>query len=181
MEKKKCIFVIGPESSGSTLLAQIISAALNGDQEWSGRGFNCCNKGKCDADNGYMFPHEEVEHLVCHRSMPFLQEAVWPPIEKWKEHYDATFVISTRDTTISKLSVVNRFNRSPETVEAHQERARKDITQLLKEDSKTFLFSYETFMYLGDAYIQELYQFLGIKSDYMPESLRDGNLKYVSN
>ena len=64
--KKNCIFVIGPESSGSTLIARIINEALSG-AKWSGRGFNCCDAGRCDKDSSYTLPCSSVEDLVCHR------------------------------------------------------------------------------------------------------------------
>ena len=178
-KKKPCIFVIGPESSGSTLIARIISTALNSDDTWNGRGFNCCNSATCDHGNDFVFPCSDVEHLVCHRSLPFMLEPKWPPIKEWQKTYDARFIICTRDTTISQLSVASRFKRKAETIVDHQNKATEIIAGLLKSEDKCFIWSYETFMCLRENYLQELFKFLNIDSDYFPETLQDANVKYI--
>jgi hypothetical protein len=177
--KKKCVFIIGPESSGSTLIAQIISAALNGDTAWSGRGFNCCDSAFCDRQNDFSQPCSKVEHLVCHRSLPFGLEPEWPPIEEWQSKYDAYFVLCTRDSTVSALSVKKRFQRKPNLIADHQNEAKKMITEVLRSDAKSFLWSYETFMFLNETYLQQVYCFLGLKSDYVPAEIKDANPKYI--
>lgn len=178
--KRKCIFVIGPEGSGSTLIAQTISFALNGNDEWNGRGFNCCNSGNCDSHNDYVFPCKNVEHLVCHRSLPFFKSPKWPSIEKWRSVYDPYFIICTRDTTISKESVTNRFGRKPETVSDHLNEARKLITKLLRSEEKCFIWSYETYMYLKEEYFAKLGEFLKLEGDYFPTNFKDANRKYIN-
>jgi hypothetical protein len=178
-KKESCIFVIGPESSGSTLIAKIISTALNGNSEWNGRGFNCCNSATCDLDNDFVYPCSEVEHLVCHRSLPFMLEPKWPPIKKWQKTYDARFIICTRDTTISQLSVASRFKRKAETIVDHQKTAKQIVAELLDSEEKCFIWSYETFMCLHENYLQELFKFLKIESNYFPETLKDANVKYI--
>jgi len=177
--KEKCIFIIGPESSGSTLIAKIISTALNGTDDWNGRGFNCCNSASCDRENGFMSPCGEVKHLVCHRSLPFFLEPEWPPIEDWKAKYDASFIICTRDATIAERSVAERFKRNAKTISEQQNRANQIISELLKSESKSFIWSYETFMYLQEDYLQLLFDFLKLESDYELKSLRDANFKYI--
>jgi hypothetical protein len=179
--KKKCVFVIGPESSGSTLVAQLISEVLNGADEWNGRGFNCCNSASCDKENNFSLPCKEVEHLICHRSLPFMEEAKWPPLEKWQSVYDAHFIICTRDATISKRSVRQRFGRKPETIEEHQKRARVMIGKVLKSESKSFIWSYETFMYLQEDYFRLLCDLLGVENSYFTSNIKDANLKYINS
>ncbi len=177
--KRKCVFIIGPESSGSTLIAQIISAALNGDTAWSGRGFNCCNSPFCDRATDFTKPCSQVEHLVCHRSLPFGQKPEWPPIKEWQSMYEAYFVLCTRDSTISALSVKKRFQRKSEHIAEHQSLAREILTDLLKSKAKSFLWSYETFMFLKEAYLEEIFSFLDLTSDYRPAEIKDANPKYI--
>ena len=177
--KKKAIFVIGPEGSGSTLIAQIISNDLNGLAEWNGSGFNCCNSATCDKNNNFTIPCREVDHIVCHRSLPFLSNATWPPIDQWKSLYDVYFVICTRDTTISKMSVIRRFQRKLDVISAHQNQAKRIIKEIIKSDSKHFIWSYETFMYLQEDYLRQLRNSLGIKKDEFSDILKDANSKYL--
>jgi len=179
--KKRCVFVIGSESSGSTLIAQIISAALNGDAGWSGRGFNCCDSAFCDRENDFSQPCSEVEHLVCHRSLPFGLEPEWPPLKAWQSGYDAYFILCTRDSTIAALSVKKRFQRKPETITGHQQKAKEIMEEVLRSEAKSFLWSYETFMFLKESYLQEVYSFLDLKSDYLPSEIKDANPKYINH
>tara|TARA_R110002050_G_scaffold80304_3_gene171796 strand:+ start:6854 stop:7471 length:618 start_codon:yes stop_codon:yes gene_type:complete len=179
--KQKCIFIIGPESSGSTLIAKIISAALNGDDGWNGRGFNCCNSASCDSEKYFLLPCREVQHLVCHRSLPFFLNPEWPPIKEWQSAYDARFVICTRDSTIAQRSVSERFERKLEIIQNHQAVARQIISDLLSSNAQNFIWSYETFMFLKEDYLQLLFAFLEIESEFAPESLMDANLKYIKN
>ncbi len=177
--KRKCVFVIGPEGSGSTLIAKLISTALNNTADWNGRGFNCCNEVACDKETGYVKPHKDVEHLVCHRSLPFMYDPLWPPVEEWRNEYDAYFVICTRDINISKLSIIKRFGRKAATIDEHHNKARAIITNLLQTHQNSFVWSYESFMFLREAYFKRLLHFLGQESNYFPEFLNDANLKYL--
>lgn len=179
--KRKCIFVIGPEGSGSTLIAQMVSTALNGSIEWNGRGFNCCNSGHCDSNNDYVLPCRDTKHLVCHRSLPFYKNSKWPPIEKWRSIYDSYFIICTRDITISKKSVARRFGRKPETMSEHLNIARNLINEILRSEEKCFIWSYETFMYLKKDYFRTLIEFLKLESDYFPDNIKDANAKYINH
>lgn len=161
----KCVFVIGPESSGSKLIAKIISHALNIDQygEWNGMGWT---------ENGM--------HKVCHRSLPFLIPPQYPDIEKWihdnQRDYDIFFVITTRDITLSEISRIKRFKKTSTQVQEESKRANEIIRDLIKSRQKYYIWSYETFMFLEMDYLKLLYNFLGINSDYMP-ALIDGNRK----
>lgn len=177
--KEKCIFIIGPESSGSTLIAKIISTALNGDTGWNGRGFNCCNNWECDRNNDFTKPCSEVEHLVCHRSLPFGENPEWPQIEQWKDLYDATFIICTRDASISSQSVLDRMKRSNNERLQNQKRAITIIKEIISSDSNSFVWSYETFMLLQETYLKQLYNFLEIDNNYFPKSIIDANTKYI--
>ena len=69
MINKKCIFVIGPESSGSMLIARILAHTLGIIKfgKWSGYG-----------------KVEDNTHKIIHRSLPYhLNPPEYPDIEKW--------------------------------------------------------------------------------------------------
>jgi hypothetical protein len=163
MMKNKCVFTVGPESSGSMLIARIIANVLNVEKygKWDGVGW--IDKGK---------------HKVCHRSLPFNIPPQYPNIAKWisdnKRNYDIYFVITTRDLTISEVSRINRFPKTMEQVQKESKNARAVISALLNSDQKCFVFSYETFMFLELAYLKRLYKFLGIDSNFIPDII-DGN------
>ncbi|WP_417608711.1 hypothetical protein [Owenweeksia hongkongensis] len=177
--KEKCIFVIGPESSGSTFIAKVISTALNGDTGWNGRGFNCCNKWDCDRENGFTKSCSEVKHLVCHRSLPFGEISQWPPISEWEDFYDANFILCTRDASISSNSVLDRMKRTQKSRNLNLLKSTEIIKDIIGSESKSMIWSYETFVLLQEAYLKQLYDFLKIKSDYLPDSIIDANSKYI--
>jgi hypothetical protein len=104
---------------------------------------------------------------------------VWPPIEEWQSIYNAYFIICTRDTTISKLSVAKRFKRKIETISEHQNQSMQIIVDILRSKSKSFIWSYETFMFLKEYYLRELFRFVDVQSEYIPECIIDGNIKYI--
>jgi len=167
--KHKCVFVIGPESSGSKLIAKIISHALNIDQygEWNGMGWT-----------------EKGMHKVCHRSLPFLIPPQYPDIEKWihdnQGGYDIFFVITTRDITLSEISRIKRFKKTSTQVQEESKRANEIICDVINSGKNYYIWSYETFMFLKKDYLILLYNFLGIDSDYMP-ALIDGNSKAITS
>ena len=172
---KKCVFVIGPESSGSTLVARIISANLNRHDyaEYNGTNFN--------ADH---FPHR-----VCHRSLPSRNPRVpdWPNIDEWLtefKDYRIYFVLCTRDIHISERSrlfrsrLVPGLNLTPQQFREDSLKARQIIIDVMGRDLDYFLWSYETFMYLGRDYLRMLNRFLEVHADFMPQ-VKDGNIKYL--
>jgi len=182
VEKQKCIFVIGTESSGSTFIARVLNHIINVDKTWNGRGFNCCNDPDCDKNTNYTEPCRKVSKLICHRSLPFNSEVLWPPISEWRKKYDCYFVICTRDLTISELSRISRFGRSIGEVKNQSQKAREIIFSLINSDEKIYFWSYESFMFLGKTYLRKLLTFLNERSDkniLLIEKLRDGNVRYI--
>jgi hypothetical protein len=176
-----CIFIIGPESSGSTLIAKIIADVL-GYPSWSGRGFNCCDDGQCDAENGYARPCKHVERLICHRSLPFKHH--WPPIDAWNQAYSGKYIICTRDKNICRHSQHARFKWKNDNL--LQEEESKVITLLdnilNNEESPTYIWSYETYLLLGKTYLNLLSDFLEIprhKFDHIKPP-RNENEKYIT-
>ena len=178
--KQTCIFITGPESSGSTLAARIISNAL-GFESWNGRGFNCCNDGQCDAHNGYTTPCKPTDPLVCHRSLPFRHH--WPPIEEWNKIYDGKYIICTRDNTISRRSQLNRFGwKSTELLYSEGKQAKDILRSLVKDEHiPTFIWSYETYILLGNTYLELLADFINIPRENFKETPppRNENEKYL--
>ena len=170
--RNKCVFVIGPESSGSTLIARIISANLNQHDfaDYNGTNFNA----------------EHLPHRVCHRSLPSRNPRVpdWPDIDEWLNEFkdcQIFFVLCTRDIHISERSrLVRGFSLSQQNLHAESQRAKEIIIDLLGRELDCFLWSYETFMYLERDYLRLLNRFLGIEADFMP-TLQDGNLKFLTS
>ena len=180
--KKNCIFVTGPESSGSTLIAKVINEALC-NQSWNGRGFNCCDDPRCDIENGYMAPCQPKESLVCHRSLPF--DDSWPPIAEWNKFYTPKYVICTRDSNVCRVSQLSRFKwKDDETLANEKKKAVGILNELIYDkDIPTFIWSYETYILLDKVYLHLLADFLEIPRhcfDKITPPL-NGNLKYISN
>lgn len=157
--------MIGPEGTGSKLIARIISQALGikGFDEWSGNGW-------CDSG----------QHKICHRSLPYKNPPRYPDIGRWilenKAEYEIVFVVTTRDITLSEMSRTKRFGKSSMQVHNESETAKFMIKNLINSGNQYYIWSYETFMFLGIDYLKLLYGFLGIESDFCP-SLMDGNRK----
>lgn len=166
--KYKCVFIIGPESSGSMLIARMLAEVLGIERygKWNGVGW--VDKGK---------------HKVCHRSLPFNIPPQYPDITKWisnnEQDYEIYFVITTRDITISEVSRIKRFPKTMEQVQKESKKAKDSITELLSSDEKCFVFSYEAFMFLKLAYLRRLYKFLGIDSEFIPDIV-DGNKRRLT-
>jgi hypothetical protein len=181
--KQKCVFVVGPESSGSTYVARIVSTAL-GRPGWNGRGFNCCGEAMCDQPSDHVYPCTPVPNgvLVCHRSLPFAGSA-YPPIRQWKAAYDPRWIVCTRDITISELSRQTRMGKPAQQCSQQSDQAQAIIrSDILGSSDQTFIWSYETFMFLRDSYLNRLLTFLGIQQ--APEltgelSVRNANPKYI--
>ncbi len=168
MKKNKCIIVVGPESSGSTLVANIFAHVLgmHDFNEWDAAGW---------CDNGY--------DMLCHRSLPYGR---YPPrfpnidrwISKYKDDYDLSFILTTRDITISEVSRFYRWGKPFEQSKEESDKARELMVKIMNSGQKYFIWSYETFMFLQKDYLDLLYRFLDIETDFMPD-LKDGNVSKI--
>ena len=169
MLKNKCVFVIGPESSGSKLVAKICSHVLGIHEfgHWDGTAWS--NKG---------------EHAVLHRSLPYQNPSIFPDLNQWVDNkraeYDISFILTTRDISMSHLSRYERWEKQTETSERETETARAMMVEILNGPEKSLLWSYETFMFLKMDYLKTLYDFLEVSSKFKPE-LIDGNRKKVKH
>jgi len=165
---RKCVFVIGPESTGSKLIARICSHVLKITtfDAWGGGGW--CDRG---------------EHKVCHRSLPAGDNRQYPDIEAWiaqnNKDYELYFILTTRDITMSELSRFKRFwSWSMAEFQKQSEDAREIMLTVMRSDQRCFIWSYESFMFLRGDYLQSLYAFLGVEADFLPE-LVDANTNKV--
>lgn len=165
--KRKAVFVLGAESSGSKLIAMVISNALSIDDygDWDGTGYS---------DKG--------NDKVLHRSLPYMIPPQWPSIEEWVDEniagYDLYFVICTRDISLSEYSRAIRWDKSSQQIKGESNRARQMISKIITSHHAHMIWSYETFMFLKQPYLQTLYKFLDIESDFMPV-LIDGNKRWL--
>ncbi len=163
MLEKKCIFIFGPESSGSRLMSKTLAHALDIREfdRWDGSGMIC-----------------DDTHKVWHESLPAGVIPSFPDVEQMiAEHekdYSLYFILTTRDITISESSRIARFNKPHSQVHEDSSMAREIMLKLMRSDRKIFIWSYESFMYLGQDYLNLLYRFLDIDSNFMPQ-LNDGN------
>ena len=165
----KCVFVIGPESSGSMLIARVCSHVLDIHffGTWNGAAWS---------DKG--------NHKVCHRSLPYGYPPQYPNISEWvaenENDYEISFVLTTRDITISEVSRFERWSKPLELSMKESEHAKGMMNEVLAGPHPCFVWSYETFMYLQAPYLQRLYQFLGVESDFMPV-VKDANKNKIAD
>lgn len=161
--KNKCVFVIGPESTGSMLVAKICAhvMGIHPYGEWNGVAWS---------DTG--------THKVCHRSLPYGTPPEYPSIEQWVAENASThelyFILTTRDITISELSRFERWSRPFDQSRAESDTARKIMSEVIDGKHDYLVWSYESFMFLGRGYLDGLYKFLNVESSFCPE-LIDAN------
>ncbi len=166
---KKCIFILGPESSGSRLMSRTLAHVLDIEDfdDWDGAG-----------------PKQNEYHKVWHESLPAGEVPQFADIDQMiKEHindYALYFILTTRDITISESSRMARFAKPLEQVQQETRTALSIMRNLINSDRQTFIWSYESFMFLGKDYLNLLYRFLEIDSDFMP-ALIDGNRERLVN
>ena len=161
---KKCIFVIGPEGSGSRVAAKICSNVLGIHQygDWKGNDWS---------DKGH--------HKVCHFSLPNGRPPKFPDVGQWvsenEKNYEIYFVLTTRDITISELSRFNRRAKPFKQSQKESAKARDIMLMIINSRHKYIIWSYESFMFLREGYLNSLYEFIGVKSEFIP-NLIDANI-----
>ncbi len=172
MKKRKVIYIIGCEKSGSKFIAKIIAHVFGVCKfgEWDGVGV-CSSKNK---------------NIIAHFSQPHcnpIQYSNIKAIEQKHKDDELKFVITTRDINISEKSRIvtwgfhkhkNKENVSKESGEA------KKIIEYILTNHDYFIWSYETMNYLKEAYLQTIYKWLGVKSTFNFKII-DGNKKYINN
>ncbi len=170
---KNAWVICGPESSGSVLIAQVISFAAGHCDfygQYSGHGFN--------SDSA-------CENRVLHRSLPYkrpkrFQDFLIEEIATFAEQYErVNYVLTTRDKTCSLLSKVRRFGGSIKEAEEDYAMA-APFFQKLANDDNCFIWNYESMLLLGKPYFLRMYRFFDIESDFVPD-IYDGNVPYIKN
>jgi hypothetical protein len=162
----KAIFIIGAESTGSTLVSRICGHVL-------------CGAPMAKGEKALWA--DEQGNEVWHVSLPSGAAASFPDIDLWIEKYkdthDIRFILTTRDITLSEYSRRGRFMRRGEAeVKDQSAKARDIMCHAMTLGYPWHIVSYETLMFLGQPYVELIYDFIGVESDFAP-SLRDGNLK----
>ena len=185
--QRRCVFVVGPEGSGSMLAAKIVAHVL-GVRSY-GHWDPPVGWSHSDLSDGHVSDVAQNNVVagridtVCHRSLPYGRAGdMYPDLDQWRSsNRDALtqFVITTRDVSIVDRSKRTRFNRPESTCRMDRERSRQWIAEVLQRKLPCFLWSYETLIYLRADYLRQLYAFVGVESDFVPPDLFDGNRKYV--
>lgn len=166
---KHVYIVTGPESSGSIFISKVVSHVLGIDKQYRKKGLH------------RMYGKYGDDILVYHASLPRLLKAEFCNLRYYRslfKQYKLHFIITTRDHSVSLKSKMNRFGRSKLECIEHEKKARRIIKEII-ENEDHFIWSYETMILLKEAYFQELYKFLGVRSDFHPPDLFDGNEKYI--
>jgi glycosyltransferase involved in cell wall biosynthesis len=203
-ERPKFILVIGHESSGNRLAANTLAKASGFDyddgethldetghvkttylqhtvqQWWDDPSRIVCDHSRISrrslphggADEG---PLRFINHPLIVRHFP--QPMILIDGLK-KAGFDVYVVITVRDRTVAALSKHREHTEGGmDTAQAELDEAVRLMNEILEQHEQCFLCSYEALMMLGAPYVQLLYRFVGISSDYVP-SLRDANPKY---
>ena len=165
----KHIIVTGPESSGGSLVARTIAHVLGVSHynDWSGTD-----------------PHTVSDrHVkVQHTSLPASRPAWFADVQKWidgdGDDTHRSFVLTVRDNGISIRSKMRRAKMTFEEAEGHNIRAAQLMAEIASSHRRHLFFSYESLVYLGAVYLNELYRFLDVDSDFVPP-LIDANARYL--
>ena len=170
MKKNSPYFIIvtGPESSGTRLVTSLFDFTnLDNDNIW---------------DYPNLLKNFEFKDYVLHKSLPHYvmgpKRRFFDPVSLYNYSqelgYNASIIVCIRDKTITAISKTNDHNRGDH-LKAYFDidMADKLIINLIKEIPVT-LFSYESFMQLGESYLE----YLQLPYTNMP-NLVDGNIKYL--
>ena len=130
-----------------------------------------------------MTPHivENETVRVQHTSLPFGRPSQFPDIKEWIEDDGVTsrlFILTVRDNGISIRSKMRRADMTHDEAQGHNAEAARLLAVIASSHRPHLFFSYETLVYLGHDYLQELYRFLDVESDFVPP-LIDANERYL--
>jgi len=153
--KNYAIMIAGAERTGGCLCARAISMLLNGHDTsaWWGSG-----------PNPSIFAHR-----VYHHSIPYWedQKDKWDPfpwLNEFLETHKTFYVFTTRDNAISIRSKKSRFGKSFSLSIDENNRARKLLFDVHKKNKqRIFWWSYETFMFFKEYYLEIFTDFIKFK------------------
>jgi len=158
----KTIAVIGPEASGSRLVAKTIALCEGVMDNWN------------DWD-GTLWWKKNNKVKIYHRSIPSGPDKFIDNIKLLTlTEENLKIVFTTRDKNISKIS----RNNSESKHNFYIEQNKQAILDAQELEIPYYLFSYETFMLYKELYLKELLKFTGSPLFYIP-TLIDGNKKYL--
>jgi hypothetical protein len=128
--------------------------------------------GRCSSDT----------NRVIHRSIPYGLPPKYPDPEAWlTEHrpdFECSFILTTRDLTLSEISRSTRFPKPIAQLRLESRRARELMSRILTSGERSFVFSYESLLFLQKPYLDLLYDFIGVCSDFIPD-LQDANQRRI--
>ena len=171
MKMKNSWVVVGPEGSGSSLMAKTISYALNHCSyfgQYSGYGFN--NKKPC-------------ENYILHRSLPNrrpkkFQDTLRSEIREFSDKFEkVNYILTTRDINCSILSKITRFGGNITDAKQDYNKTLPYFEELVDNDN-CYIWNYESMILLGRPYFMRMYRFFKIKSDFVP-NIYDANSAYI--
>lgn len=163
------VLVTGPESSGTRWVSRLCARALNidGHGQWG----------------GVDIIHND-QHGVLHRSLPHGKRANFIDIQKLMSEHVSRFgdvghiVVCIRDQSCAFQSAKRAHNNDDHDMTRKNMQRAATICRALLHDPTSFLFSYETAMYLRDGYVRLLTDRLG-RPALKDINYDDANRKYL--
>ena len=172
--KRKIIIITGREGTGSTFITRVLYNGITNKFNWSGSGLSSDNiKEKIIINN--------QEIILFDRTQPCNTVDYYTELSEFKNKYkndDIYFIITTRYNIFSNITNSNRFNRTEQQNQDNSEKCKKIIRDIIKTE-KYFIWNYETMLFLKEIYFETLYKFLELDLNYIPNKIKDGNLKYI--
>jgi len=179
----QAVIVVGLESSGSKVAALYVADILEHPELvhdlWDAHGARaaCFHRGK-----------KHYCTTVLHRSLPhgscFPQVNQLIEILRENNFKDVKLIVATRDSTISSQSKSWTHQSNPSVANLEQHIAVRQLANLLTNPpSPVYVFSYESYMMLGQAYMAPLLAFLDKPAGWIdslePGPIEDGNKKWI--
>ena len=147
----KCVLVIGRESTGSKLIAKIIAHILGVADYGSWEGHDWASENR----DG---------NIVLHQSLP--NDKDWIDVDKFIDDnpgYEYFVVLTTRDKTLAKQSRIETYNNEHVEMDGEGLIAKDIMLSIINSDKNYYVWSYESFMFLGLDYLNPIFKFLGIE------------------
>lgn len=169
MNKPKAVLVTGPESSGSKLIAKTLAHVMEIKE------FGSWNGTRTVSNTGAKIHHQSLPSKLG-------VNKEWLDIDEWytehKNDWKTYIVLTTRDKNLSILSKIKRFQKSFQDSEYEMGKAVNIMSNVINSNYRYYIFSYESFILLQKEYIQLLYKYIGINSEFCP-SIKDANKPYI--
>jgi hypothetical protein len=180
---KQAVIVVGLESSGSKVAALSAADILEYPKHvhtlWSAHGA----RAGCFHRGGKHFCTS-----VVHRSLP--HGSCFPQVDQlvkiFHEHnfHDVKLIVATRDKTISSQSKAWTHQSNPRVANLEQHLAVRQLASLIIDPPvPAYVFSYESYMMLGQAYMVPLLAFLDKPAGWIDRlergPIEDGNKKRI--